>query len=853
MSGGIEIFSPDILLYNPVRLDGHMTSVTNLNIKPTTYKMNRYHAFIAMWLLAGAWASARSLSPQEALSRLDGRAAAAASVSRSSEPLSLSLTVGSPAAPAAYLFSARSGGYMLVSADDVAAPLLGYGDARIDPDSLPDNLRWWMGEYRRQIEAASAAGLKAYSETPRKQRKAIAPMLATAWGQDLPYNLECPELNGERSVTGCVATAMAQVMNYHRWPVKASPDAEFKYYWRESGDSLSRSFANYRFDWDNMLASYSPGGYTQSQADAVAGLMAACGYSVNMTYSPSGSGAYTTRLAPALVRYYGYDKGACYMPRDFFILSAWEDLVYNDLAKSQPVLYSGSNADGGHSFVCDGCDADGFFHIDWGWTGYANGYFRLYALDPDQERGLEGTSSGFATAQNVILGVKRPAENKPAYNLLITGKMGAVLAADGATVRINSLSLYNYSAVPVSGRPGIRIETEDGDKVLATVFESDEDKEYKECAQVISLFTVPADDFPKAEGTYRLYPVFRTAEGDVIPIRCYADSPDHLLLTIGSDLKWTFSKPQGETFSVSDFRLLTRLYQNHDCIAEGYASWTGHDSYSRQIFGLLLTKNSETSYSFVEKGDLLTVEFPADGAMTKFRYVNTWSARPGNYHLVMATAMNGSFEYLSEPVPVTLQADPGDARFEIVSWDVSNPESVDPAALEISADVRCTNGLFYDYLRVAVFCPRGNIGEFATPKTIINSGETVRITASGAIAANPGEKCEVVLFDRDGGQLTGGYPIVFAKTTGIADLRADVMPTVSASASPNPALDRTFIRATSEILRVELVSMLGVPARIRTAVSGTEAEIDLSALTPGIYIGRIETVSGSTSVKIVKK
>lgn len=848
MSGGIVIFSPDILLYHPVR---------DINSKPKhkTYnlQMNRYLAFIAMSLLGGVWASARSLSPQEALSRLDGRAAATASVSRSSEPLSLSLTVGSPSAPAAYLFSARSGGYMLVSADDIATPLLGYGDSRIDPDSLPDNLRWWMDEYRRQIEAASAAGVKAYSETPRKQRKAIASMLATAWGQDNPYNLECPYLNGAPSATGCVATAMAQVMNYHRWPVQASPDAEFKYYWRESGDSLSRSFANYRFDWDNMLASYSPGGYTQAQADAVAGLMAACGYSVNMSYSPSGSGAYTSRLAPALVRYYGYDKGACYMPRDFFTLSDWEDLVYNELAKSQPVLYSGSNSGGGHSFVCDGCDADGFFHIDWGWTGYANGYFRLYALDPDQERGLEGTSSGFATAQNVILGVKRPEENKPAYNLLNTGKMGAVLAADGTTVRINSLSLYNYSAVPVSGRPGIRIETEDGDKVLATVFESGDDKEYKECSQVMSIFTVPIQDFPKAEGTYRLYPVFRTAERDVVPVRFYADTPDYLLLTIGSDLKWTFSRPQGETFTVSDFRLLTQLYQNHDCIAEGYVSWTGPDSYSRQIFGLLLTKNSETSYSFVEKGDLMTVEFPADGVRTKFRYINTWSARPGNYHLVMATAMNGSFEYLSEPVPVTLQADPGDARFEIVSWDVSDPESVDPAALEISADVRCTNGLFYDYLWVAVFCPRGNIGEFPTPKAIINAGETVTITASGAIAANPGEKCEVVLFDRDGGQLTGGYPVVFAKTTGIGNVGADSGDSVIVTASPNPAIERTCIKATSEILQVRLYTLPGVPAGIHAAISGSEAEIDLSSLAPGIYIGIVKTVSGSKSVKLVKK
>lgn len=165
---------------------------------------------------------ARTLSPSEALARaLDttegkGRRAPARAIP--------ALTLGSEENPAIYVFNSGDEGYMIISADDVAAPLLGYSDSgSFDPDNMPDNMRWWLERYKSQIETAISNNAGSFQKIDRPKRASIATMMTTKWDQGAPYNYLCPLLSGARTATGCVATAMAQVMKYHNWPDKAAP------------------------------------------------------------------------------------------------------------------------------------------------------------------------------------------------------------------------------------------------------------------------------------------------------------------------------------------------------------------------------------------------------------------------------------------------------------------------------------------------------------------------------------------------------------------------------------------------------------------------------------------------------
>lgn len=207
--------------------------------------------------MAAPVASARSLSPSEALDR--ATAEAVMPVSRSGGSPELIMTLGSDEAPAIYVFNRSGKGYMILSADDVAAPVIGYSDnGRLDPDNLPENLRFWLELNKEQILRASAEGHAPYSRAAIPDHEPIGPLMTTMWNQEGPYNDLCPMIGSARTVTGCVATAMAEVMKYHNWPDKAAEDAMISYQWHNGTSvvTLSEDFSNYEFQWDLMIDDY---------------------------------------------------------------------------------------------------------------------------------------------------------------------------------------------------------------------------------------------------------------------------------------------------------------------------------------------------------------------------------------------------------------------------------------------------------------------------------------------------------------------------------------------------------------------------------------------------------------------
>ncbi len=435
---------------------------------------------IATALLATITASgisAATLTPGEALARLEGNGMSKVVSGLKTGKLSHCYTATSETSqPSLYVFNRDlEGGFLIVSADDAITPLLGYADNGIfDPENIPDNLKYWLEEYTRQISWATSSPESAktkYSLTniarnENAERSPIAPLVKTTWDQEAPYNGKCPTYNQEICPTGCVATCVAQVMKTFNYPLKGT--GKLSYNWTYGNRKLSIDFSNTSFDWANMLDSYA-GDYTDAQANAVATLMQAVGYATKMNYAPGSSGTPSAYIIPALYDYLGYSSAMNYQQRIYYTRTEWEDLIYNSIAAGSPVCYGGSAYSGGHSFVCDGYDKDGYFHFNWGWSGIANGYFLMDALDPTYQ-GTGGFEGGYNFTQDAILDIRPAAESdQPSKKVLSqTGYTTARWDSDKKILSVctdqgNYGGWYNMTGYPMTVSVVVRFQPLDSE------------------------------------------------------------------------------------------------------------------------------------------------------------------------------------------------------------------------------------------------------------------------------------------------------------------------------------------------------------------------------------------------------
>ena len=321
----------------------------------------------------------------------------------------------SPSATCYYVFAnGEDKGFTIVSGDDRMPEVVGYSaQGTYDPDHLPANYVGFMKAYQETVEAllkgdAQVSGGLAEVRQWRAERAgsaAVAPLLdGIKWDQREPYNNMCPLYEGtNRSVTGCVATAMAQVMMYYQYPkeLKATIKA---YNTQTYGIQIPEISSGATYDWDNMLPDYSKSDYNSAQADAVAKLMYHCGAAVKMDYGPSSRANVTPTI---LATYFGYDADLMQdLTRTVFTLQQWMTLIDNELKAKRPILYSGQSSDEGHEFVCDGSDGKGLYHINWGWGGYQDGYFDLTILQPTKGGAGSGSAvDGYNRNCSMIIGI----------------------------------------------------------------------------------------------------------------------------------------------------------------------------------------------------------------------------------------------------------------------------------------------------------------------------------------------------------------------------------------------------------------------------------------------------------------
>ena len=304
--------------------------------------------------------------------------------------------------------NANSKGFTIVSGDDRLPEIVGYSSqGSYDENNLPEGFVSFMKAYQNlynKVNLGDAEALKNLAEIKAWRNKknasaastsAVAPLLGNIeWDQASPYNNMCPKYDSVHvAATGCVATAMAQVMAYYKYPKQLKADIP-GYVNRWNGIPMEIPTITQEegiYDWDNMLPKYNKeANATQQQKDAVAKLMYHCGAAVRMSYGPeSGAAVSSSKLA----KYFGYDADLMMdLSRSSFTLDKWMQIIDTELAAGRPVLYGGQSSENGHQFICDGKDENGLYHINWGWSGNQNAYFDLSILNP--EKG--GTGSGSA-------------------------------------------------------------------------------------------------------------------------------------------------------------------------------------------------------------------------------------------------------------------------------------------------------------------------------------------------------------------------------------------------------------------------------------------------------------------------
>ncbi len=408
--------------------------------------MKKLFLFTVATLGVSLLAAAESLTAEQALARALNQGAPAKARALKSSEMKLAYT---SEASEFYAFNrAGSNGFIIASGDTRMRPVIGIADEGTFDISNP-NLRAWLDFYRQELAQAKADGKDDENEEMNRfdnyaKWHSIEPMLQTRWDQGYPYNAKTPLINGKHAPTGCVATAMAQVIRYLE-------------YYKGTG---TNSYANYSYDFIKWTPDFSKmpasikDGSPQEQIDEVAELMLACGMAVNMGYGElaSGSGGPVNGLK----RFLGYDNATVSYPRNAFNTPQWESLVYDQLAQGRPVYYAGSG-DGGHAFVCDGYASDGLFHFNWGWSGMSDGYFALSALNP-QNQGTGSSEGGYNVGQSICIFVTPSDTNKPNADNYITHPVELVHLSDLSLPTTSgtkdSFSIcYGIYSSPVSQQP----------------------------------------------------------------------------------------------------------------------------------------------------------------------------------------------------------------------------------------------------------------------------------------------------------------------------------------------------------------------------------------------------------------
>ena len=426
-----------------------------------------------------------------------------------------------------YVFNDDAGkSFVVIAGDDKMGKVLAYSkEASIDMANLNPEARYLFDSYRQVYEELGKnKTLTTRAGAATKTADAVQPLLKSKWGQDYPYS------KLTQYVTGCVATAVAQVMYYHKWPAQGK--GQESYTVKFDNTVRSADFTKSHYDWDNMLPDYNRRNVTTKQEDAVALLMNDVGIATNMQYTDRASGTQSYMAERALRNYFDYD--ASMVTRAYEGIDNFIEIVKKELRNGFPLYISGdSKTGGGHAWVCDGFDEEDRFHMNFGWNGQANGYYSLATLS------VTSTGSEFNGAQhsfNKRLHVIAIHPNKPntpkidddiAYqspNIKFNNDGMMAFVGDAPTTtsdasKVMYTGFINQANAVLVGDIGLGIYDQEGKLVKVTPYGQDgrkifskerfvfNDGEWVSGGVINDKVTFTLDFKSLTNGTYSLYPI----------------------------------------------------------------------------------------------------------------------------------------------------------------------------------------------------------------------------------------------------------------------------------------------------------------------------------------------------------
>lgn len=776
-----------------------------------------------------------------------------------------------------YVFNmGEDNGFVIVSGDDRAKDILGYSDrGSFTVDDMPENFRSWMRYYESELKTLAAlpedttahpshmaVTTKVLAVNSNSFATAIRPLLgAIAWDQGKPYNILCPMIEGEQALTGCVATAMAQVMRYHQWPVSGTGSRGYKL--PQVTDSLSVDFSRATYDWANMKDTYY-GNSTKTQDSAVATLMYHCGISVGMDYTPWGSSAISMKIPGALVANFGYDENCQGYSRNFYTEAEWISMLKADLNDSLPVLYGGGKLYAeGHQFVCDGYDTDNLFHFNWGWGGNSNGYFELSSLNP-YTPGVGGTTGGYSLGQEMITGIQKPTDTTTKkYQIVLYG----ALQATKEKIARDSLFAITYGFANIGG------DTFGGDLALA-LYQGDSLVSILKKETLDSFLSFTGDmharmdsltiDSTLADGSYQLYSIFKAkGESSWHKMRYIVGNPNSLDVTI-TPAEVRFSTPDLHPVLtlVEPIKVLGAMYQGETTRLSATIKNTGSE-YNAYLTFQLVGENSSQNL----RTD--PVNIPA-GATRTIEMKGTVRMDPGDYLLNLRydSCNNGdtlSMELLApvanNTVHVTVQNAPTLAPQLILTEKVTLTDSILAKGSEtvLTAKVKNIGGYFNNTLVGFIFFSSGGYaGSYIGPLSLLlEANEEKVVTLNTQIKLDEGAYTLVLLYyDRS---LPGGSAALTPDSYGSFNFTV-VSPTDMEEGAvgklhiyPNPATDVLTVDSPTLIKSIQVLDLSGKEMlQMEPMTSGT-VPVRISSLSKGAYIIQIETKEGTTTEKFFKK
>ncbi|MCH5326306.1 MAG: leucine-rich repeat protein [Duncaniella sp.] len=461
-------------------------SFGNLNAKTITPEQARQNAL-------------QSISLHNTVKKLN-------SISSNATSLRLAQTVkDSNANPIFYIFSrGENAGYVIAAGDDRMSSVLGYSDRGTftSVDKLPEPVRYLLGTYEASYNQLSADEGAPTPEGEEKERKEIKPLLEAWWGQDAPFNNDCPIIGGLHAPVGCVGLANAMVMYFHKYPEKGVGSVSYT----ASGATISYNFEEHTFDYDIMLPYYTntiDEEETEESQKAVADLCFAAAAGLESKFTSTGTAA-SLSYSTFSNRFQYPTDGLGLLSRDYFTIEEWDDIVYEELSNGRPVVYGGKNGNLGHAFVIDGYK-DGLFNINWGWFGDSDGYFKLTSLRPGQGGTGSNSDNNYSVQQEIVRGVRTP-EMPAASPLFIASELTFNQADETFTLAsLSSKSGYKEFILGLAAYDSVANQT---------VYLEDISSNVNSITKATN-FSFTVDFTLLKNGRYRLRPVIKLASSEI--------------------------------------------------------------------------------------------------------------------------------------------------------------------------------------------------------------------------------------------------------------------------------------------------------------------------------------------------